>query len=697
MSYPFRNKEISWLSFNARVLQEASDPSVPLIERLRFLGIFSSNQDEFYRVRVATLHRLARLGRKGRKLLGHDPKVILSGIKEIILRQQSVFQDTYQKLLEELASQGIHLVEETELTPEQGSFVKSYFQKEVRPKLTPLMVRPKVKFPYLRDKSMYLATRLRTKGAKDDRFALIEVPTDALPRFLVLPQIGREQYVILLEDVIRFNLGEIFSIFEFESIDAHVLKLTRDAELDIDDDVTESYVRKVVKGLKQREEGNPVRLVYDRAISDEFRKLLVKKLRLSNPDSFVPGGRTHNHKDFIDFPRVARVGRQALLFPNLDPVPVRELQAKGSILAAMRQQEFLLHFPYQPFDYVIDLLREAAIDPKVVAIKVTLYRVARHSGVATALLNAARNGKQVTAIIELQARFDEEANVALANQLQKEGAQVVFGVPGLKVHAKIGLITRKENQRLSRYAFLGTGNLNEDSAKLYVDHCLFTTDRRLTREVEALFAFLQDNYRVSPFKHLVVAPFGFRDGMTKLVKNEIKNARKGKEAYIDLKLNNIADPAMIGLLYEAADAGVKVRLNVRGMYSILPSAIKRRENLEAIGIIDRFLEHSRIFVFANGGKERMFLSSGDWMTRNLDRRVEVTFPIYGTENRRALKEFLDVQWRDNVKARILDDDLTNQYRSRKGEAVRSQSAFYELVRKRAYGDDFETPKPKALG
>jgi polyphosphate kinase len=692
MPNPFRNKEISWLSFNARVLQEAGDRSVPLIERLRFLGIFSSNQDEFYRVRVATLHRLARLGRKGRKLLGHDPKTVLREIKEIILRQQAVFQGIYADLLEEMAKQGIHLVNETELTPEQGSFVKSYFRREVRPKLTPLMVRDKVRFPELHDKSIYLATRLRTKGGKNDRFSLIEVPTDVLPRFLILPQVGREQYVILLEDVIRYNLKEIFSLFEFDSIESHVAKVTRDAELDIDDDVTESYVRKVVKGIKQREEGSPVRLICDRELSEEFRKLLVRKLGLKTEDSFVPGGRTHNHKDFIDFPRV---GRQALLYPRLDPVPVPELEAKGSILAAIRARERLLYFPYQPFDYVIDLLREAAIDPKVIAIKVTLYRVARHSGVANALLNAARNGKQVTAIIELQARFDEEANVALANQLQKEGAQVIFGVPGLKVHAKIGLIVRKEGGKLTRYAFLGTGNLNEDTAKIYTDHCLFTTDRRLTREVEAVFDFLQDNYRVSDFKHLIVAPVGFREGMVKLVKTEIKNARRGKEAYIHLKLNNIADPEMIGLLYEAADAGVKLRLNVRGMYSPLPSAVKNAQNFEAIGIVDRFLEHSRIFVFANGGNERVFLSSGDWMTRNLDRRVEVTFPVYDAALQRELKEFLDLQWQDNVKARILDEQLSNQYRPRKGEAIRSQSAFYELLKKRTLGEEVVEAKPPA--
>jgi polyphosphate kinase len=694
MSKPFRNKEISWLSFNARVLQEASDRTVPLIERMRFLGIFSSNQDEFYRVRVATLHRLARLGKKGRKLLGHDPRAVLKELKEIILEQQGVFQSVYRELLEELGNHGLHLIDESRLTPEQGEFVKSYFRSEVRSKLTPLMVREKTKFPELRDKSIYLATRLRTRGGRNDRFALIEVPTDVVPRFLLLPQTGRDQHIILLEDVIRYNLKDIFSLFEFESIESHLVKLTRDAELDIDDDVTESYVRKVVKSIKQREEGNPVRLVYDREISDEFRKLLARKFALKTEDSLVPSGRTHNNKDFIDFPRVARVGRQALLYPTRDPVFVPAFDANGSIFAALREREVLLHTPYQPFEYVIDLLREAAIDPKVTSIKVTLYRVARHSGVATALLNAARNGKQVTAIIELQARFDEEANVALANQLQKEGAHVIFGVPGLKVHAKIGLITRREKGKLVRYAFLGTGNLNEDTAKIYSDQCLFTTDRRLTREVGAVFDFLHDNYRVSSYKHLIVAPFGFREAMTRLIRSEIKNAQRGREAYIHLKLNNIADPEIVGLLYQAADAGVKLRLNVRGMYSILPSAVAKPENIEAIGIIDRYLEHSRIFIFANGGKKKVFLSSGDWMTRNFDRRVEVTFPIYDPAVQRELEEFLDIQWRDNVKARILDERLSNQYRVRRGDLIRSQTAFYDLLRARSRGED--ELKPKAL-
>jgi polyphosphate kinase len=371
------------------------------------------------------------------------------------------------------------------------------------------------------------------------------------------------------------------------------------------------------------------------------------------------------------------------LYPKLEPVRVPELEQGQSIMASMRKREFLLHFPYESFDYVIDLLREAAIDPKVKEIKVTLYRVARRSGVANALVNAARNGKDVTVIIELQARFDEETNIALANELQEEGAQVIFGVPGLKVHAKVGLILREEKGKLTRYAFLGTGNLNEDTGTIYSDHCLFTTDRRLTREVDAVFDFLQDNYRVPSFKHLVVAPFTFRQQMVELVQKEIDNAKNGGKAEINLKLNNLTDPDMIGLLYDAADAGVQVQLNVRGMYSLLPQTLEHQKNIEGIGIIDRLLEHTRIFVFHNGGDEKVFLSSGDWMTRNLDRRVEVTFPVYDKDLQRELKSFLDIQWRDNTKARVLDTALTNRYRPRRGTLVRAQSAFYEYIRIRS--------------
>ena len=687
MTYHFRNKEVSWVLFNARLLQEASDSSVPLIERVRFLGIFSSNQDEFFRVRVATLGRLARLGKKGKKLLGHDPKEVLSEVKDIILRQQEVFQSVYDRLLDELKDHGIYIINEGHLTHEQSHFVRDYFLSQVRSKLTPLIVSHKRKFPELQDKSIYLATRLRSEGGRPDRYFLIEVPTNVLSRFVILPQVGGEHYVMLLEDVIRYNLCEVFALFKFDSVESHIIKLTRDAELDLDDDVTESYVRKVLKGIKQRAEGNPVRFVYDRDISPEFLSLIVRKLGLKQDDHLVSGGRTHNHKDFIDFPQI---GKPSLLYPCREPVRLSRIDRSRSVFSAIRKREFLLHFPYQPFDYVIDLLREAAIDPKVTAIKVTLYRVARFSAIAHALLNAAQNGKKVTAIIELQARFDEEANVALANHLQEEGVHVVFGVPGLKVHAKCGLILRRESGRTARYAFLGTGNLNEDTAKLYSDHCLFTTDKRLTREVEGVFDFLEDNYKVPEFRNLLVAPFTFREGMMKLVLNEIENARKGKEAWIHLKLNNLADPEMIGLLYTAGEAGVKLRLNVRGMYSLVPQG-SAKDNIEAFGIIDKFLEHTRVFVFANGGDRKMFLSSGDWMTRNLDRRVEVTFPIYSAEIQKELEQFMEIQWRDNVKARILDTDLKNVYRSGTMPSVRSQSAFYDWLQARAESDAEQAP------
>lgn len=674
MKYPYRNKEISWLSFNARVLQEASDRSVPLIERVRFLGIFSSNQDEFYRVRIATLRRLARLGGKGKRLLGHDPNEVLAELRERILRQQEVFQGAYRQIVDELAAEGIHIVNETQLTGEQEGFVRRYFREEVRTQLTPLMIQRKAKFPDLKDKSIYLATRLKASQPSGDRFSLIEVPSDVLSRFLILPEVGGRRFVMLLEDVIRVNLTEVFSLFKFKDIESHVIKLTRDAELDLDDDVSESYLRKVAKGVKHRKEGNPVRLVYDREISDTFLQLITRKLKIRKDDSMVPGGRYHNFKDFIRFPPM---GRSSLLYPERPPAPVAKIGSRG-VMSAMRSSEILLHFPYQPFGHVIDLLREAAIDPKVTSIKVTLYRVAQYSGVVNALVNAARNGKAVTVVVELQARFDEEANVALASQLQEEGAQVIFGVPGLKVHAKIGLIERREKGKKSRYAFLGTGNLNEDTSKLYGDHCLMTTDRRLTREVESVFAFLQDNYRVGVFKHLIVAPFGFRESMAKLVRHEIRNAKRGKEAFIHLKLNNLTDPALVELLYEAVDAGVSVTLNVRGMFSLVTSAVEKPENLEAFGIVDRFLEHSRIYVFCNAGRERVFLSSGDLMTRNLDRRVEVTFPIYDAALKQELLDHLAIQRADNVKSRILDPKLENRYRPVQGKRIRSQEALYEL-------------------
>ena len=675
------NKEISWLSFNARVLQEAADSSVPLLERLKFLGIFSSNMDEFFRVRVATLRRLSDIGKKAKKLVGHDPRKVLKKIGEISVAQYKLFDSVYEEILRGLAKERVFIIDEKKLTPEQAEFVKSYFRREVRSKLMPIMLDQTSTFPTLRDDAIYLAICFpRDPKSPKNRYALIEVPGKGLSRFLMLPSIGGDQYIVLLDDIIRYCLPDIFSLFSLPDIstfEAYTIKVTRDAELDIDNDLSESYVRKISKSVKRRKQGNPVRFVYDANIAQPLLDFLTKKLRLTEEDTRIPGSKYHNFKDFVNFPEV---GPSNLRFEPGTLVPVKRLDPAKSVLAAMAKNDILLHFAYQSFDHVLALLREVAIDPNVSSIKITLYRIARDSGVVNALINAVRNGKDVTAVVELQARFDEEANILLSTRLQEEGVRVIYGVPGLKVHGKLCLIARKQKGREVLYACLGTGNFNEDTSPIYSDHCLLTSDKRLTDEIASVFDFFENKYRFRDYKHLMVSPFNARKKFTKLIRTEIRNARKGKESYIIAKLNNLADPDIMRLLYQASSAGVKVQLNVRGMFSLVPGIPGLSENIEAIGIVDRFLEHSRMMVFCNGGSPKYFLSSSDWMTRNLDGRVEVTFPIYDVSIQEELRSFLDIQWNDNVKARILDEKLANTYREATSPGrIRAQGDIYELL------------------
>lgn len=678
MKSQLTNKELSWLSFNARVLQEAADPSVPLIERIKFLGIFSKNLDEFFRVRVATLKRLSKLGKKAKKFVTHDPKKILQTIQGLSVEQHNEFNRIYHQILKELARENIFILDEKTLSPEQGELVRDYFHRKVRSRLMPIMLDAAGRFPRLKDATIYLAIRLaRNDDRARSKFALIEIPVPPLERFVLLPRESGNQYIILLDDVIRYGLKDIFAIFDFQHHDAYTIKLTRDAELAIDDDIAESYLKKVSKSLKQREQGAPVRFVYDSEMPKNLLNYVTKKLRINKADTLVPGARYHNFKDFMSFPSIDSSKLQALSTP---PLPHPDLANKTSLLATIRKKDILLHFPYQAFDHFIDLLREVSIDPKVTSIKFTLYRVARQSSVVNTLVNAVKNGKVVTVVIELQARFDEEANIRLANRLQEEGVRVIQGVPGLKVHAKLCLITRTERNKSFRYAALGTGNVNEDTARAYSDHFLLTADRRLTAEVDRVFEFFENNYRVKSFRHLVVAPFNMRKRFGKMIRNEIKNAQKGKPAYVFLKMNNLEDPAMIKQLYQASAAGVKVRLIVRGMFSLVPGVPGLSENIEAISIVDRFLEHSRIFVFGSAGDEKFYLSSADWMTRNFDRRLEVSCPVYDRSIQRELRSFLDIQWRDNVKARKLTPELDNRYRT--GTApprVRAQTAIHDFL------------------
>jgi polyphosphate kinase len=673
----FINRDLSWLSFNARVLQEAADPSVPLLERLKFLGIYSNNQDEFFRVRVATLKRMTSIGKKAEQIVGDDPLKILRQIQLTVIKQQKEFEKIYREILKELEKQKIFIINEKQLTKEQGEFVRNYFRQNVRPHLVPIMLDYVKEFPYLKDKAIYLLTRLNRKDKKHKN-ALVEIPTDLVSRFLVLPLQKEKTFIILLDDVIRYCMDEIFSVFEYDSIESYTIKLTRDAEIDIDNDINSSLVEKLSKGIKKRKRGQPVRLVYDSAIAPELFELLIKKLKLKRDDNLIPGGRYHNFKDFISFPKV---GDDSLRYEPLPPLLHKELANKNSLFEVIKKKDILLMFPYQRFDHIIDLLREAAIDPKVSTIKMTLYRAAKQSAIINALINAARNGKSVTVLVELQARFDEEANIYWANKLQEEGVKVIFGIQGLKVHAKLFLIIRKEGNKNISYAHIGTGNFNEVTANIYTDFSLLTCDKRITSEVAKVFEFFTDNFKIGNYKSLLVSPFFMRKKIVSLINNEIKNAKKGKPAYIFLKLNSLSDEEIVKKLYEASKEGVKIKIIVRGICSLVPGINGLSENIEVYSLVDRFLEHARVFIFANGGKEQYYISSADLMVRNLDYRVEVATPVYDENLQRILKKIIEMQLKGNVKLRVINEKQDNSYRKADGEEpFRAQIEIYNYFK-----------------
>ena len=676
-----RSKELSWLSFNHRVLQEAADPSVPLLERIRFLGIFSSNLDEFFRVRVATLQRLLQLGRKAVSLIGHDPKAILDEIQEIVIRQHREFDALYHDIITELATRNVYIISERELDKTQGEFVRKYFRETVRPHLIPLMIDQVSDMPQLRDQSTYLAVALmRTKNKGNKEYALIEIPTHRCSRFVILPSVRNKRFVMLLDDVIRYCLDEIFAVFHYKHYEAFSIKITRDSELEFDDDITESYVEKISKSLKRRRAGDPVRFVYDARLPDDLFKTLSSKLRIDKNDTVVPGARYHNFRDFMSFPDL---GLSNVRYPEMPVLQHPDIQRNKRLLEIIKEKDILLHYPYQTFDYVIDLLREASIDPKVSSIRTTIYRAGKISSVINALINAARNGKAVTAVLELQARFDEEANLYWGNLLQEEGVRVIYGVPGLKVHSKLILVSRRKGKSKVRYAIVGTGNFNEDTARLYTDHALFTSDPRITSECRKVFRFYDNNYNIPQFKHLLVAPFNMRKQITAMIRNEIRNAKAGKPAYIHIKVNNLVDWDVIRHLYEAGNAGVDVRLIVRSMFSLVTNDNGQAGSIRAISIVDKFLEHTRMFIFCNNGAPRYFISSADLMPRNLQQRVEVTCPIFDPSLQEELRTYFDIQWRDNVKARILNSTLDNELRNGSADnTVRCQWEIFDYLSKR---------------
>jgi len=677
--HDFINREISWLSFNERVLQESADPNTPLLERIRFIGIFSNNLDEFFRVRFAAVRRMVDFDGDEENLLGdYSPKELLNKIQDIVLRQQQHVQTIYCDILEELKEENIYIVNEKELNHQQGIFVRKYFNDRVLPNLVPIMLSKKNQFPYLRDRSVYLAVKLSKKNDPGDlAYSLIRIPSLSVPRFLVLPKTGSKKFVIILDDVIRFCLSELFFYFDYNIHEAYTLKITRDAELDIDDDISKSFMEKMSNSLKNRKKGKPVRLIYDQNMPDDLKLFIFKKMKL-NPENAIPGARYHNDKDFMNFPEI---GKKKHYYPKLTPFRHKDLRPNTSILKVLRNKDVMLHYPYQTFNHFIDLLREAAIDPQVREIGITIYRVAEASKVVNALLNAIRNGKIVTVVIELQARFDEEANIFWSNKLQEEGANVINGIPGLKVHSKLLWVKRKENSGFKNYAYIGTGNFHEGTARIYADDGLMTSDPRLADEVALLFDFFKQNFRHFDYENLVVSPFKMRKFFNKCIDHEIDLAKKGKEGWMILKMNSLIDPGMMDKIIEAGNAGVKVKLIVRGIFGLRLIG-KLSENISAISIVDKYLEHSRIFLFGNNGDEKMYISSADWMPRNLNRRIEVACPVYNKEIRNELKEMLNIQLKDNTKARILDENLLNKYNTGAESTFRAQEDYYRYIKQK---------------
>ena len=672
------NRDISWLKFNARVLQEAEDPTVPLIERIRFLGIHSNNMDEFFRVRYSFVRRLQLSTVKNHEdnLEGHSPGKLLKQLSKLVNEQQQLSQKIYEHLRGELAKESIEIISEQELTQKQAQFVRDVYRNQVSPALTNLMLSQAPEFPYLRDKGIYLAVRLM-KG-NSEQFSIIEVPSGAMNRFIALPKYGK-QYIMYLDDVLRYNLSSIFHIFNYDSIEAHTVKITRDAELTLDDDVSKSFMEKVQKGLLERREGDPVRFVYDRNISEVTLNLLVDGLSISEFDGLIAGGRYHNKKDLVRFPNV---GGPSLEHKKLPIIPHPALDEDRSIISVLKKQDVLLFTPYHDFGKVIRLLREAAIDPKVRVLKVTLYRLASQSRIISALVNAAKNGKDVTVFIELQARFDEANNIKWTNMLRAEGIKVVSGVPGLKVHSKLTLIRRDEGkEKLVDYCVVGTGNYHEGTAKTYTDYHLLTSKKQITKEVRKVFTFIESPYKQYNYKHLLVSPNSTREGIFALIDREIAHARAGREAKFWVKINSVSDHEMIAKLYEASASGVSIRMIVRGINCIDFSNKALSGTIEAISIVDRFLEHTRAFCFHNNGQSEYYISSADWMTRNLNRRVEVTVPIYDDKIKRQLRDHFEILWKDNTKSRIFDANQSNAYRKLNGPKIRAQLDMHTYVKK----------------
>ena len=671
----FINREMSWLDFNARVLQEAAHQNVPLLDRLRFVGIFSNNLDEFFQVRYATVQRIAQSEKTGKKIFGGESATkLLKMITQKVIEQQKESVQILSGIEQELEKEQIYLVNENQVLDEHKAFLKEYFIKKVSPALMTIMISDKETQDFS-DNQAFLAVKLTfTNGeTPKTKFALIEIPKD-LDRFIVLPQLGEKQYVMFLDDLIRYHFDLIFNFFDFTSISAHMIKVTRDAELDMEGDVSKSYIYKIVESVRERILAEPVRLVYDKDIAEDTLEVVKQILGMDSNDSLIPGGRYHHRRDYMNFPQFKN---QNLQYDKVDPVPIPGLSLEKSIIKAVDKKDFLLYSPYHSFSYLIKFLREAALDPEVTTIKITIYRLSKLSNVASALINAVKNGKKVLVQIELQARFDETNNITYAEQMEAAGVQLIFGIPGLKVHSKIGLIEKNVNGKKKRYGFISTGNFNEDTAKIYTDYTLLTSNQKILKEVNKVFNFLQVHYKLKKYKHLIVSPHYTHNTVVRMINQEIENHKAGLPSGIRLKLNAITNFKMIEKLYEASCEGVSIQMIVRGICCLIPGVKGMSENIEVISIVDKYLEHPRVYMFDNSGNPKVYLSSADFMTRNIENRVEVAVPIYDSILKQEIQDVFEIAWNDNVKARKINGHEQNLFVVNGKEEIRSQWKIYD--------------------
>lgn len=673
----FFPRELSWLSFNARVLQEAENPSVPLIQRVRYLGIFSSNLDEFFRVRVAEVRRLISVSHGPKRQAAKD---LLQSIQKEVVALQKQFDAIYAALMGELQKERIYLISEKQLDEGQAAFVQQYFRETVLPELEPILLDEALAIPNLADESLYLAVTI--KASDGERFAVLEVPSEQLGRFIEIPrQRGRRRgtVYITLDNVIRACLLQVFrGVFGNASVSAYCFKFSRDAELELDPSINESLIEKMASSLKQRRRADAVRFVYDKTMPDALLNALRKSFGFGRYDSMIAGGRYHNSKDFLSFPNPGGKNLEFKPFPSIN---IPEIDDPASIFEVIRERDVLLYFPYHPFDYIVDVLKTAALDPDVTAIKICLYRTATNSRIGEALINALHNGKRVVAVVELAARFDEQANIEMAHRLTEAGVEVIFGIPGLKVHCKLFSIERREEGQIRYYSHIGTGNFNEKTARLYTDFSLLTSDQVIGQDVASVFEFLKFNYRLPQYRELLVSPHSSRSGLMARIDREIEHAKQGYRAMMTLKCNNLVDRQFTLKLYEASQAGVQIRLIVRGMCSLLPGVKGISDNIEAISIIDRYLEHPRVYVFHNRGEPEYLLGSADLMTRNIDYRVEVLCPVKDRAVQQQLQDILDLQWHDNAKARLLNAKQDNQMveRAAKATFLQAQESIHRYL------------------